>query len=183
MQKITKPLCSSILVISTLPLLGAVAKGGFITTLTATTTPEPGGLTLYSYALTTDPASTLNAEGLGISVSADANLINITGPTGWEITYNTGDTLVTWESSDPSTDLLPGQSAIFSFESPLGPAQQSYLATGFDTTGTIFGTYTGNVSGPGVTSVPEPSSLLLSGIGVLGVLITLARRSWRQGVA
>jgi hypothetical protein len=83
---------------------------------------------------------------------------------------------LTWESSDLSTDLLPGQSGIFSFESLLAPTQQPYLVSGFDSTGTNFDTNSGNIASPGIASVPEPGGLLLLGIGALGVLTILARR-------
>jgi hypothetical protein len=154
----------------------ATVRGGFITTLTAITAMEPDGLTLSSSTLTNDAASTLDAEGLGITVSADADLTNIAGPTGWDISYFTGGILVTWESSDPSTDISPGQSAVFTFESLLGPTQQPYLVTGLDSTGAVFDTNSGNIASPGAASVPEPGGLVLSGIGALGVLTILARR-------
>ena len=155
----------------------ATARAEFITTLTASETPQPGGLTLYQYTLTNDPTSTLNAEGLAISVDANADLQSITGPTGWDISYLPGDTLVTWESSDISIQFIaPGDSAAFSFLSALGPAQQPYLVIGTDTLGIDFDSNFGDIASPAISSVPEPGSLVLSGLGALGVLAMVARR-------
>ena len=120
------------------------AHGGFLTTLTVITTPEAGGLTLYSYTLTDQPTSTINAEVFILQVSSQANLQTITGPDTWDLAYNPGDSQVIWSSPDPSTDLLPGSSASFTLESSLPPILQDFQLFGADSSGTVFGSNPGN---------------------------------------
>jgi hypothetical protein len=157
---------SLIFLISTFPSV----RGDFITTLTPSVGPGPGGLTDYQYTLTNQADSTLPAVEFALSVAPGADLTSLTGPAGWVITYNPGDSSVDWSSPSPATDLLPGQSAVFDFSSPLGPVSLDYLIAGLDdTTGTV-GTNQGTILSPGASSVPEPSALLLGGIGLLGLL-------------
>jgi hypothetical protein len=119
-----------------LPVLAVVStRGAFLTILTVTTRTEPDGLTLYQYTLTNRQTSTFNANGLGIGVGEGANLRHISSPTGWDITYFPETTLVHWKSSGHSTDLLPGASVVFSFESTFRPSDQAYLVKGVGTSG------------------------------------------------
>ena len=179
-MKLFKTICLAVIIL--VARSPASVRGDFITDLSVNTTSQPGGLFLYNYTLTNGPTSTLNAEGLSIGVSAAANLQAISGPNGWDVSYDPGSLLVTWESSDLSTDLLPKSSAMFTFESVLAPAQFVYITTGLDESQSISGTNTGRIASAGVASVPEPSSfsLVLSGIGTLGVLTTLARQRCKR---
>src|SRR5690349_7483567 len=101
--------------------LAAPTRGGLITSLTAQTTPEPGGLTKYDYTLENDPLSDLRAYEHDLVVATDANIQSITRPTGWDIIYSPGDSLLSWVSPDASTDLQPGFTAEFSLVSDRGP--------------------------------------------------------------
>ncbi|QEH33731.1 hypothetical protein OJF2_22370 [Aquisphaera giovannonii] len=152
------------------------ARADFLATLDVTTTPEAGGLTLYQYMLSVDPASDQAAVLLLINVDAAAGLTSISGPAGWEIDYNTGDTGVSWLSPGSDTDLLPGQSAVFSFASPLGAGDEDFL-----TVGDAFGAVQGRIAGPSLLTVPEPPSLwLLAGAAAAGFPTMTGRRRARH---
>jgi PEP-CTERM motif len=107
-------------------------------------------------------------------------LATIGGPGGWDITYSAGDSLISWDSLSSASDLTPGANALFSFISPLAPGPQDFTALGSDASGTEFGSDQGVTQGP--TVVPEPSSLTLACLGVLG-LIGYAWRSRRAPIA
>ncbi len=149
---------------------GHSAHAGLITTLEVTTEVVAGGLTEYDYTLSNLSASTINASFLFIAVDTTANLTALSGPTGWDISYATGDVAVGFTSPDASVDILPGSSGVFSFDSPLPPDLASYQVAGIDASGDF-------LTNDGVilsASVPEPASALPLAAGFLGMLI--ARR-------
>lgn len=152
------------------------ARAGLVADISSSVTPQPGGLNLYQYTITDEPSSSLPAVEFTLTVDASANLTSITGASGWLITYSTSDNIVDWSSPSSSTDLQPGNSAIFSFVSPLGAFQQNYQIVGLTTNPFAIDTKQGQIASPGIASVPEPGSLVLFGIGTLGVLTMLARR-------
>jgi PEP-CTERM motif len=145
-------------------------RAGFITTLTPSITTLPSGLTNYQYTLTDQAGSTLPAVEFALNVDPGANLTVLTGPAGWIISYTSGDPAVDWSSPSSASDILPGQSAVFSFNSPLGPVQLSYLIVGLDDTSGTFDTNQGSITSPGANAVPEPSTLSLLGTGALSLL-------------
>jgi lipopolysaccharide/colanic/teichoic acid biosynthesis glycosyltransferase len=126
---------------------------------------------LYQYTVTNQGQSTdLEAFSFLLNVAPDSSLSAISGPPGWDLTYSSGDPVVSWDSPSPVFDLLPGATVQYSFLSPLGPGPQDFIALGSDATATVFGDAQGTVLGP--SAVPEPSTLTLSllGLFVLGAL-------------
>lgn len=153
-------------VLATLVLAGSVAssvpaRADFTTTVTQITTPVSGNLFRYDYTLTNDPSSTLPITDFFIDVSPDADLQSLSAPAGFIISYSPGDLDVSFSSPDPSSDILPGASGLFSFTSVIGPALAPFLVRGAD--GAVIEENTGMTISP--RAVPEPSSLLLGAIG------------------
>jgi hypothetical protein len=153
------------------------ARAGLITDVTASTTPVAGGLTQYDYTVTNESSSTITASFFFVAVDTTANLSVMTAPSGWDISYATGDTVIEFSSPDSSLDIIPGSSGQFSFESPLAPVITTDAVAGIDSNFN-FVQNDGVTSGPALSSVPEPSSALLCTLGVLGVL-TFHRRPKR----
>lgn len=152
-----------------------VARGDFVTTLSVDQTVTAGELFQYSYTLTNQPQSDHYVAIFLLDVAADAGLRSITGPIGWDASYASGDTAISWVSSDPSTDLAPGSSAVFSFESLLAPTERDCVIAGFgDEPPIAFNS--GRIDSPGASAVPEPSPLLLLGTGTLVILGYASRR-------
>jgi hypothetical protein len=167
------------------------ARAGLIASVFVDITPEGGGMSLYSYAVTVDPTSTLGVSEFdlnltsgttsGINTPVGAPLSSITMPTGFINLYTLGDPTVSFFSTSEATDIAPGGFGVFSFISTSDPTMlQPYQLTSFDGSG---GTVTGTVLGPPSVAVPEPSSLVLSGLGVLGVMGWLAIIRSRKKVA
>jgi hypothetical protein len=155
------------------------ARGDFITTLIPSVAAKPGGLTDYQYTLTDHGDSTLPAVEFALSVAPDANLVSLNGPVGWNITYTPGDSSVDWSSPSTATDIVPGQTAVFGFSSALGPVPLSYLIVGLDDTTGSLAINQGTIVSAGASSVPEPSTLLLCGIGLLGLV---GRAGWPRNL-
>ena len=145
------------------------ARAGFITDVTVSTAPVSGGLTQYDYTVSDASGSTITASFFFLAVDTTANLSAMTAPTGWDISYATGDTVIEFSSSDPSHDITSGSIGLFSVESPLTPVITTDAVAGIDSNFN-FVQNNGVILGPAVASVPEPSSALLCGMGVLGVL-------------
>ena len=158
-------------------LLAAGAKGDLITTLDVAVSPN-GPAYLYGYTLTNDSASDLNVILVSIDIADSASLTGLSGPTGWDIVYQLGDTTVTWESPDPLFNLLPGNSFQFEFSSILPPDLQDFILLGIDNSATNFAFNTGRIASPSSRAVPEPSSLLALGYGLL--FLIAARELRRQ---
>lgn len=151
------------------------AFAGLIITLTAAVTPEASGLFLYNYTLENQLSSDLPVVGLSISVDSAANLAAITGPTGWNNFYLPSDTIISWESPDLSTDLLPGEVTAFTFLSALKPGLRDYLVVGLDELNSRVENSIGQIEGPSpAQTVPEPSTLTM--LASLGVLLGFIRR-------
>ena len=131
------------------------AQAGLMTTFTVETTSEPGGLTHYGYTLTNLPVSDFPTVDLILGVSTDANLQDITGPSGWTVYYNPGDSTIEWSSPSSATDLAPGNSTTFSFESSLGSGLQDYLITGLTQSPPSVDTNSGRSRSPLAASYPS----------------------------
>jgi hypothetical protein len=165
------------------------ARAGLVASVTVDVTPEAGGMSLYAYTLAVAAASTsavsefdlnLTSEtASGIFTPPGAPLSSITMPTGFINLYTPGDPTISFFSTDPSTDIAPGTSALFSFLSISSPTTlQPYQLSTFDGSGSP--PVLGSVLGP--TVVPEPSGLVLSGLGVLGLIGGRARARSRRRV-
>jgi hypothetical protein len=144
------------------------ARADLMTDLSVSTMPVSGGLTQYDYTLADLSTSTVTASSFFVVVDGTANLSALSAPTGWDISYYTpGDTAVGFTSPDPSLDIVPGSSGMFSFQSLLTPVLVPYEVAGIDAnnnyvvnTGVIFS----------AAIVPEPSSAVLCTLGILGAL-------------
>jgi hypothetical protein len=158
----------------------APARGGLITDLSVDVTRAANGLYTYSYTLTVESSSTLGAGELDLAVSPFANLSAISAPAGWDVFYtpgSPGDSAITFSSPDSSTDLVPGTSGMFSMASFVGPALASDLVRGFDDSTGTFDQNSGTIR---TASVPEPSSLVLGALALLGVAYPVVRASARR---
>jgi hypothetical protein len=142
---------------------GNASRGGLITDLSVEVTAKPGGLFEYDYTLTDEPASSLAASQLFLAVSPGADLSAVSAPGGWDVFYSPGDPDISFLSSGPSTDIVPGASGAFSFASATGPAAGDDLVRGFDFNSGTFGENPGTIPTP--SAVPEPPSLALGALG------------------
>ena len=142
------------------------ARADLITSLEVSTKPIAGGLTEYDYTLTNLPSSTVTASSFFVAVDATANLTMLTAPSGWDISYATGDPAVAFTSPDPSVDIVPGSFGLFSFDSLLRPDPATYEVTGIDANNNVDANNGVILS----ASVPEPASVVLLTVGVLGML-------------
>ena len=160
-------------------------------TIVPTVAPAAGGLYRYSYLVTDPPGNTFSISEFDLQVSPDANLTMVTPAAGFLSTYTTGDSSISFLSTDPSTDLASGGvGGTFSFESPMGPGPSpadpgasntgAYLFRGFDSTGSMLGTSA--VGAQILSPVPEPSGLLAGALGAL-ILAGYARHRRRAATA
>jgi hypothetical protein len=145
------------------------ARAGLITNVAVSTTPVSGGLTEYDYTVSDLSSSTITASFFFVAVDTTANLSAMSAPTGWDISYATGDPVIEFSSPDPSLDIIPGSFGLFSFDSPLAPIITTDAVAGIDSNFNYVQNV-GSILGPAVASVPEPSSALLCALGILGVL-------------
>jgi hypothetical protein len=148
-------------------------RGDLVTDLSVQVT-QADGLYTYAYTLANEAASTLGASQLFLSVATDANLSALSAPTGWDVTYSPGDPDISFLSSDPSTDIAPGMSGLFSMTSGIRPAVASDLVRGLDDQAGTFVDNPGTVLTP--SAVPEPSGLVLGVLGAACAAALAARR-------
>jgi len=107
--------------------------------------------------------------------------MDISSSLGWLATYQPGDSFVVWESTDPSMDLLPGNSAQFSIASSLAPGLQPYGILGFDNATLDFAFNEAQILSPSPSAsqiVPElsPLALLASALLPLAGAVVCKRR-------
>jgi hypothetical protein len=161
-------LASAVLLL--LSLTPISSRAGFVTTVTPSVT-FAGGLYTYSYNVMNSPTSTVGVSEFDVSVDPGANLGSLTNPSGFLALYTTGDPAVEFLSTDPTFDIAPGASGLFSFTSMFGPTTQADLVRGFDTT---MGTVVEN-AGSTLAPVPEASSVVLFGLGLASMIGFRAR--------
>ena len=140
-----------------------VARADFLTNVTETVTPQAGGEFLYSYTVSNLPTSTFNIGEFDLNVSTDAALSSIKNPIGFLALYTTGDSFISFASTDPTTDITASSSGVFSFQSLDTPGLQDNLVRSFDGTSPSNG---GQTLAP-LRAVPEPASLALCGLGAV----------------
>jgi len=160
-------------------LVGASsAHAQFLTNLTVTTSVSAGN-TVYEYELTNLQNNSLSAISLRINVDPLANLTNISSSLGWLATYQAVNDFVVWEATDPSMDLLPGNSARFFMTSPLSPGLRPYGILGFNETTLDFAFNEAQVLSPSQNAqiVPEPGSRVLISLGLICIA---AQLNWRR---
>lgn len=133
----------------------------------------------YKYTITNLHNSTLNVIAFSLVVDESADLDNIVVPEHWTITYTPGSALLSAESSDSSTDIVPGGIGVISFFSHLAPVKKVYAIDGADQSFTDFDAISGFIDGPGVSIIPEPASIIPFGTG----LVAFAGFAWRRRVS
>ena len=111
------------------------ARADLVTSVSVSTKSVVGGLTEYDYTLSNMSSSTVTASSFYVAVDMTADLTFLSAPSGWDMSYATGDMAVGFTSPDPSVDILPGSFGIFSFDSPLPPTLVSYEVAGIDGNG------------------------------------------------
>ena len=171
-----------------LPMFSPIdTRADLITSLSVDVTPTEGGFDEYAYTLTNSSQSTVSVYAFGLSVNVGANLQSITSPKGWDVTYAEGDSSITW--SAPSTDiaiisgsslnsaysvpascLISGSSLEFSLFSAEPPVSGDSQAIGFDPDSFKFYINPGTTLVPGISSVPEPSAIILLGVAALALV-------------
>ena len=173
-----------------LAFCSAPSQGAFIATETSSVNPLANGEYLYSYTVTVAANSTAFASevdlALGGTIDTTASIIN---PNNFTSVYSPGDSFtgpsISFYATNDGTQnpltigISPGSSGTFSFLSTNAPTTGAYQILGIDSTAGIV-TIQGSAIVPG--TVPEPSSLLMSGLGVCGALGLFARSRRRPTV-
>ena len=153
----------------------APAQGAFIATETTTVTQLSNASFLYSYTVNVATSSTISASEFDLSLVGAINPNSIINPSNFFNFYNVGDPFIQFIATgdDPTqfNGISPGSSGTFSFTSLFAPVTGSYQIQGLDSNAGVVD-ITGSTLVPGV---PEPSSLLMSGLGLCGALGWIAR--------
>ena len=131
------------------------ARGDLITTLEVSTKAVAGGLTEFDYTLSDLSASTVTASSFFVAADFTANLTALSGAGVGTFRMPLATCAVAFTSPDPSVDILPGSSGVFSFESPLPPILAPFEVAGIDSNGN-FDVNDGSIFE--AASVPEPAS-------------------------
>ena len=180
MRLVIRRICSltalGLLFMAIAAIMANEARADLFTTLTVSVNWQADGNYMYEYTLENLSSSDVTVGGLSIDVSADADLTSIIAPVGWNEIYTSGDEAITWESPMKSLDILPGQTAVFSFLSRLPSQLQFYEIDGYGTPPDIESNE-GFIASPGAAvAVAEPSGLfLLSGMTSMAVMLAQVR--------
>lgn len=136
----------------------------------------PGVLNTYQYTITNVGPDSVGEFDLAVPMAS--TLTSIMAPFGWLSLYTPGDTFISWESTDPSTDVARGSSlGGFGFQSSLSAGLDSFQLTDYNTGDTE----NGMVLGP--VAVPEASTTISFGLLLalgLGAMAAAKRKSVRQ---
>lgn len=131
------------------------------------------GLYTYSYSVMNN-GPTFDLAIVNVPVASGGNLMNLTSPSGFTISFDPGPGIVSFlEDSDAGTlpTFSPGSTrGLFSFTSPLAPASVTFDA--LDAGGNSF---MGTTSGPTVL-IPEPGTLSLLGAALMAPALLARRR-------
>ncbi len=163
-----------------LGMTSAPARAAFVATESTTVTASTGGSYLYSYTIAVAPTSTVAATEFDLQLNAAIDPNSIISPSDFFTFYTPGDPFITFTAFD--NGIAPGSSGTFSFTSTVGPGMGGYSTSGLDNSNFSNPSVQGMTFVPGVT-VPEPSSLLLTGLGACGALGGYARSRRRSPMA
>ncbi len=157
------------------------ANAEFITELTVSVTRDSDLNFVYSYSLMNLDNSTFLASALSIAVPLDASITDVATPDGWNVFYSpeASDEIV-WETGDSLALLYPGDSLSFSFKSKISPGVSIYNINGTDDEFQSSSVVRGSITGPGVSAVPEPSSIIPLGTGLITVACYAQHRRRRS---
>ena len=193
-----KRILSVVIALST-GLLASPAFAGEISA-SATISSNPDGanfdytinLTNTSSGASADPIATFWFSWVPGADFMNTAPVNVTNPAGWmDVVTNGGTTdsfAIQFDSTTAANDLAPGASATFSFVSATTPAQlmgnspfhsgspelDSFVYSQGPLMGDGFGAF---LVTPAVSSVPEPSSLVL---GLFGVVTSFGYMQFRN---
>ena len=128
--------------------------------------------------MTNAATSTVSISEFDLAVNDPIGLTSITNPNNFITFYNPGDSFITFTTFDGG--IAPGSAGVFLFISFSGPGLVSDLVRGLDSS--LFNNVdvSGIVVGP--ATVPEPSSLLLCGLGAVAPLGLALRSRWRRPI-
>ena len=150
----------------------APARADLVTSTTSSAAPLSGGGFLFTFTVTDLASSTLPVSEFDVNVGPFANLGGLTAADGVTPTnsagflplFTPGDPFVQFLSPDPSADIKPGSSAVFTFTSLVGPASAADTVVGLDATGAPVQNVGTVAFAP--TAVPEPATVVLLGVAL-----------------
>lgn len=132
--------------------------------------------TLFNYSYSVTNASLTGQDFPVITLSAPSvadGLTGLTAPSGFKISFDPGAPGGGLVSFLEDSQMFSSTPAVFSFSSAFAPTLSPFQAVGFDATGNSI-TSSGTVSAP--TPVPEASTLVSLGAGVLLLTLSVVRR-------
>lgn len=135
------------------------------------------GIYTYSYSVM-NGGQNFDLAIINVPVATGGNLMNLTSPSGFDISFDPGAGFVSFfEDSDPGTlpTFGPGSTTgFFTFTTPLAPASVTFdaLDAGGDT-------FTGITLAP-TLAIPEPGTLSLLGAALVAPALLARRRSHRS---
>ena len=132
--------------------------------------------TLFNYSYSVTNTSLTNQDFPVITFAAPSlagGLTNLSAPTGFKISFDPGVPGGGLVSFLEDSQMFSSMPAVFSFSSAFAPILSPFQAVGFDAAGNSI-TSSGTVLAP--TPVPEASTLVSLGAGVLLLTLSVARR-------
>ena len=177
MRRICLQWAFPILTILALAWSPASARAGFIATETTSVTQQASGLWSYSYTVAVGATSSATVSEFDLLVYAPVDPNSIVTPSNFYTFYNPGDSVINFTAFD--SGIAIGSTGTFSFLSAFAPGSAGYQVQGLITSNTGPNS-TADITGFTSAPVPEPSSLLMCGLGTAGVLGLISRSRRRS---
>jgi hypothetical protein len=129
------------------------------------------GINEFIYTINNDMESTLSVSSFVLHVDRNVEIASLSGPDGWsqEFVSNDIDSVVSWEATDFPFVINPGSSARFSISARNEGSLRPYTIFGISESAPFFDSNQGSIISPSGTVIPEPSALLQTGIGMIGL--------------